>query len=46
MMILRWRLFIRCDPGDEHLIEIARQESIPILQNKDINSKEFSHIKL
>lgn len=32
---------VRCDPGDEHLIEIARQESIPILQNKDINSKEF-----
>ena len=32
---------IRSDPGDEHLIKIAEQESIPLLQNRDINSKEF-----
>lgn len=38
---------VRNDPGDEHLKELAKQQNIEVLQNKNINSSEFiSKLKL
>ena len=38
---------VRNDPGDEHLIKLAKKENIEVLQNKNINSSDFiSKLKL
>lgn len=38
---------VRNDPGDEHLIKLAKKENIEVLQNENINSPHFiSKLKL